>query len=647
MISDYKISVPIMNHICDTDLHREQYLELVKRMGAGRVFLCMPRFLSYSPERAVSLELLKTNVAFFKANGIGEVGTWFSAMGHGGKLDHESGEEKVDFPRLVGFGGDICDDTFCIGDPGYREIIGDWVRDMGSCGVDIIMLDDDLRLGCRPNGIGCTCEAHMAEFERRTGKVWSRDELYEAVFSGAPNKVRDEWFSLMRETFHGFAQILRGKLDTVAPEVRMGACACMTSFDSDCVDAAELARIFAGDTKPFLRGIGAAYWGNGGVKHTISDAVSYQRQERIWMKRAPDIEFFTEGDVYPRPRYRVPAWLLETFDTALRADGPSDGILKYVFDYVQTPLYEMGYIERHEKNKPLYSEIHSAFGGGKTRGVFVYEAEHKLKNGNLPTPAPTAVEISDSSLSASIRFLNRMCIPSAFEVNGDAVCVSGLSAEQMPLEYLKYGVMMDADAAEILTSRGVDCGILSSEAAPAAVSEAFCAENGIEAENIRTQTDGRFRRFTLCERAEVMSVFHADGETYPAVWFYENDDGHRFVGYAFAWGTVERRSQLLCSYRRQSQAIGALEKLQGGRKIAAVCEHHPELYMIVKDLPDGSRAVGLWNCFGDEVITPSVVLDKEFSDVRFIGGARGCINGDRVEFDTDIPAHAFAGFVVK
>ena len=647
MNSNYKISVPFMNHTCDTDAHRAQYLELVRRMGARRVFLCMPRFFTDCPERAAALALLKVNAKFFKDNGIEEVGTWFTGMGHGGALDHESGEKRADYPRLVGFNGGICDDTFCIADEGYRELIGNWVRDMGKCGVDIIQLDDDLRLGARGNGMGCTCDYHMAEIARRTGREWTREELYQAVYSGGPSEIRSAWFALMGEAFYGFAKVLRDKLDTVSPTTRLGFCACMTTFDSDCVDAAELSRVFAGNTKPYLRGIGAAYWGNNGNFHSIADVVSYERQESAWMKRAPDIEFYTEGDVYPRPRYRVPAWFLETFDTALRADGSTDGILKYVFDYVQTPLYETGYIEQHEHHLPLYEEIHGAFDGGLTRGVFVYDPEHKLLDGNLPTPAPSYGEITDGALSASARFLNRLCIPTSFVENGDAVCVSGLSAEKMPLDYLKYGVMADIAAAEILCARGVDCGIVSAEDAPVADSEDFPASEGREAENLRTLTGAKYRRVTLKEGAEVLSVFRAGNETYPAAWYYENNDGERFLCYAFAWNSVsDRHAQLLCSYARQEQAMRALAQLQGGKAPAALCAHHPELYMIVKD-SDGKRAVGLWNCFGDEIIAPTVVLDREYTSVRFIGGAKGRIEGNCVIFDTDIPAHAFAGFVAE
>ncbi|MGM9624626.1 MAG: hypothetical protein ACI3XM_02845, partial [Eubacteriales bacterium] len=329
----------------------------------------MSRYMQDSEARRNALALLKVNIAYFKENGVKEVGTWFSAMGHGGPLDHEDAEERSDFPRVVGFGGAVCDDTFCIADPGYRNAIADYVRDMGAAGADIIQLDDDLRLGYRSNGIGCTCDYHMREIARRTGREWTRDELYKAVYGGKPNAVRRAWFDLMREGFEDFAHALRTALDTVSPDIRLGYCAAPCSFDADCIDTIALSRIFAGCTKPFLRATGAPYWANSGSWHNIEDTVSFVRQESAWMQAAPDIEFFSEGDVYPRPRYRVPAWFLETYDTALRAGASTDGILKYMFDYVQTPMYETGYLSYHERNAPLYREIGNAFYGTE-RGVY-------------------------------------------------------------------------------------------------------------------------------------------------------------------------------------------------------------------------------------------------------------------------------------
>lgn len=643
MKKQYDISVPIMNHSFDTDTHRAELLQMIRDCGVRRVFLVMERYLSDSPARRAALELLKTNVAYLRAHGVMEIGAWYTGMGHGGALDHEGASDSADCPRLVGFGGGICDDTFCVADEGYRRIMSDYAADIAACGVDIIQLDDDLRLGYRGNGLGCTCDYHMAEFARRTGREWTRAELYQAVYSGAPSETRNAWFDLMAEAFYGFGAAMRAAIDRVNPGVRFGFCAAPTTFDPDCVDAVRLVRTFSGKTKPYLRGIGAAYWGNN--DSAVEDVISLQRMERAWIARDPEIEFFTEGDVYPRPRYRLPAWLLEVYDTALRADGSMDGILKYMFDYVQTPTYETGYVARHIRHAPLYREIEAAFDGGKTRGVYVYEAEQKLRRVTLPTPAPAEWSIMTSSQPVSAKILNRLCVPTSFVPNGDAVCVMGLSAQLIPTELLGGGVILDMEAAKALTARGIDCGLIASEVIPAVQSEHFPETAEREPEELRTLTGGTFYRVTLGEGATVLSTFTAGEASVPAAWTYENANGQRFFVFAFDASGIDVNSQLICSYARQEQFFRALAWVQG-KKCAAACKHHPHVYSIVKDREDGTRAVGYWNCFDDEMLTPEIVLDRPVASVSFLGGATGYADGDRIVFTSDIPAHAFAGVVV-
>lgn len=57
-----------------------------------------------------------------------------------------------------------------------------------------------------------------------------------------------------------FATDIRKYLDETAPHVRLGLCACMSTWDFDGISPYELSKVLAGGTKPFLRLIGAPYW---------------------------------------------------------------------------------------------------------------------------------------------------------------------------------------------------------------------------------------------------------------------------------------------------------------------------------------------------------------------------------------------------
>ena len=89
------------------------------------------------------------------------------------------------------------------------------------------------------------------------------------------------------------------------------------------------------------------------------------------------------------------------------------------------------------------------------------------------------------------------------------------------------------------------------------------------------------------------------------------------------------------AYPRARQLRRAIERLSG-RRLPAFVEGNPDLYLMVKDGDAGERAVGLWNCFDDEAISPTVELDRPYSKIEFIG-CRGRLEGTRVILD-DIPA---------
>ena len=53
---------------------------------------------------------------------------------------------------------------------------------------------------------------------------------------------------------------------------------------------------------------------------------------------------------------------MEYYDTALRAAGCTNGILKYMLDYTAAPDYEPAYLEAHIKNAPVGPALDRLFG---------------------------------------------------------------------------------------------------------------------------------------------------------------------------------------------------------------------------------------------------------------------------------------------
>ena len=340
----YKISVPIVVRSCRR-YTPEAMLAEVKKFDAQRVFLALGYYQLDPENRKEDIEDLRTYCRIFKEAGL-EVGAWIWTFGF---------QEKIPFHTMTLLTGDVDDDDSmaCPLDQDFLKFSYDYIRDIAGTGVDIIMFDDDFRYGILGETPACLCPLHVARINETLGEELTREELAEKILSGGKSKYRDAWIRVNGDGFRGFARNARAAVDSVDPTIRMGACACMTSWDIDGVTASELATILAGDTQPFVRLIGAPYWAvNRSWGNFVQDVVELERMESAWT-RFDGIEIFAEGDASPRPRISCPAAYLEAFDTAIRASGCTDGILKYGVDYCSEPGYENGYAVMHSRNRPL------------------------------------------------------------------------------------------------------------------------------------------------------------------------------------------------------------------------------------------------------------------------------------------------------
>ncbi|MBO5071147.1 MAG: hypothetical protein J6C37_12455, partial [Roseburia sp.] len=347
---------------------------------------------------------------------------------------------------------------------------------------------------------------------------------------------------------------------------------------------------------------------------------------------------FTEGDVYPRPRYYVSAKVLELFDLALLADGGADGILKYMYDYVQRPDYETGYTDRHIHNEALRGQVKEIFDKKHPVGVRAFNAMHKVENWVLPEQCEEKIanKLIQSHQSVSRDILSKNSIPTAFEDSGYPALVCGENARYITRDELKNGAVLDVPAAKILMESGIDTGLISEETCRFA-GEHFTKENaGIH--NIDNQA---LKKIQCSEKAKVLSVFTPD-ET-PAAYLYENEEGIRFLVMAYDLYNAAVNANYTNNYYRQAQLIEAINWV-GKRRLPAVSEKNPNLYLLTSS--DGeAMSVALLNVFLDEILDPVIRLDKNYSEIKFVN-CSGRLEGDMV-YLSEIAPYGFAAFEVR
>ena len=622
----YKISVPIYGSTIVKN--PESALKELNRFNPDRVFVVADGgFYSDINKAEKDIENLKLSVDFLRKNGYAdkELGAWTLSFSN-----NRTERSMVTLEgNQFGFG--------CPADPIFTEQCMDRIKSIAKTGVDIIMLDDDLRYGFLGSQRACLCKHHLKFICDEIGETLTAEEISPLILGGGKNKYRDAFLHANGYFLEKYASKLREALDEVDPTIRLGYAACLTSWDYDGTDVARLSKIFAGKTKPYARGIGAPYWSRDKLwGNELQDAIELERMESVWT-RDEELEFFTEGDTYPRPRHMCSAARLEIFDTALRASCVTDGILKYGIDYCSNPDYETTYAKFHERNIPLYAEIDKYFGGKTACGVRVYEAMNKIADIKNPNELGVSSDLQSSFFSRAARTLAACTIPTTYEGKGVCGIMFGENARHFDESVLENGLILDILAAKILTDKGIDVGLKSVGAEHRVDTEHFIAEdNDIMAIGMATYD------IELDERAEVLSEGLFYSNRYVLSYRYENAKGQKFL--VLNMNPENSNPTLLQHYARSRQYAEAVKWFTNGKGLPAYCYGNPKMYTICKK-GESALTVGLWNIFDDIAFEPVVELAEEYREISFIN-CTGRLDGNKV-YLSDIPAYEFAGFEVR
>ncbi len=642
------LAAPIMCHLFEK--YPDAYLEQLEQAGVKFVWLAPVRW--FNPQKWEEEINRFTSCAKILEDKGYEVGFWIQSFGFGTPIPEAELPFTKSFQQITDLDGNTNGDAFCPLSPDYSKYVAESIKSSARAGAKLIMLDDDMCLNIRP-GLSCACERHMADFEKRLGYKPNRKTLKNTIYSGKPTPERKAWLESQGDSMRKFCSDMRKALDEVNPEARLGFCAGFTSWDLEGADALELTKILAGKTKPFLRLTGAPYWAE--VRRfagqTMAHIVEFTRMQIEWCHNS-GVDVFYENDTYPRPTYKIPAALMETFDFCLAADGCIDQ-LKYIFDYFSSPDYEKGYLKAHLHNKDLIKSSYESLKSLESLGVYVHEDMHKFADMSLPEDFKGDAYIMHTAFSAAADLLSGVGISTTYKNNGGVTAAFGDAARTVPLDQKAY--ILDGAAATELQKRGVDTGILNidifpiprfdiNNTAPLPCLEAFERFNDdveIGYDDFIPGTSD-FYRVKLNDNAAVESWFTVGEEKIPASYSYKNKEGKSFLVFLFRADSFKLNSSLACSYYRQEQIADFLARENA--PVPAVIKRAPNLWMLCKG-DQSTLAIAICNFSIDMMIDPEVELGENYASVEFIG-LNGRLEGDRVKLDT-IPAYQFGVVILK
>lgn len=638
----YRISIPV---VCNTpQFDPEKTLQELQRAGADRVFLSIGEVPFDPDDRAFLIGKLHDYIPYFRNHGL-EVGVWIWSF-----MRKDPGNDTRGCQLRIAPNGKPYGRSYCSSSPEFITDTQEFLMDIARQNPDIIQFDDDYAAACSgADSARCYCDRHLGRMQALLGEEIDRESLYKKAFSGKPNSYRQAVLQASAESLSHFSLSMRQAVDHINPNIRISLCSVMGGWDLDGTNALEQCKILAGNTRPLLRLINAPYWVASGYAwgNRLQHVIELGRMECEWCV-GQDIEIMSEGDVYPRPRYKVPASYLEGFDTGLRFAGVTDGMLKYMLDYNSSPTYETGYINRHIKNQPLYQEIHRRFAAQKSVGVRVYNSMTKYAQADLTDVEDPFHYGWDMFFSRAARLLTDNGIPTTYSGSGYCGIVFGENARHLPREALSNGLILDIRAARILMEQGIDVGIRSIGApvCPQRSASGCSTPQFLYYPEENEYTSTGYGSKSACEilpmpGARIITTIRDGIRELADTLLYTNAQGQKFLVYGFdAYFTGEDRYR---SYSVQRQLIQAISWLTG-KALPAVCPGHPDLYLQCKAAPD-CLSVGLWNFFADEIDTPTITLAESYSQIEFLN-CSGQLNGNTVTLSQLAP-YGFAFFTVK
>lgn len=619
----YQLSVPFML----AQINRygaDCFIKKLKEIGADIVFLALDAYETEEKKREKVFADLKKNVPIFQKAGF-TVGVWvWTFMVRGDKT----------YTHITSPSGKVSADQVCPSDEEFCKFAYEYIQNIAKSNPDMIMFDDDFRYGFLDCGLGCACKNHRAYMSKILGKEVEMEGLANKLWSGGRNKYRSAWLKANGHYLREFARKSREAVDSVNPNIRLGACSCMTTWDFDGVSTAELAHILAGKTKPFARLIGAAYWAHSrSWGNRLQDVIELERMESSWCDG--EIELFSEGDAYPRPRFACAANELEGYDMALRASGALNGIHKYTLDYHAEPTYEDGYNRKHVQNQYIYKQIDKHFANKTPVGVRVYEYMNKFEDMDVPAYSAGKDSVQDFFFSPAARMLAAQTIPTVYKGLGTVGIAFGENAKYLDNGALDHGLILDLPAAKILQAQGVDVGLDTVREEIYTNEEYFPQKKryvglfGCEATDISVNND-----------AKVQSYFLANDKQYIGSYTYENAKGQKFLIFAFDGYRMSEHA-----FKQPARGQQIVETIKWmGKTLPAEMLGNPDCYMLCKD-NEKEKAVWIGNFFSDECMNTTVTLDKTYKNIEFIN-CTGVLQGDKVCIDYIAP-YASVGFIVK
>ena len=281
-----------------------------------------------------------------------ELGILFQAtVGHGGYWNLTP-DNKLAAQRIIKSDGTETIRS-CPFDPVFLDYIEQTIRTVVQEKPDFTLGDDDMRMF----NDTCYCPHHLAAMQRKTGKLYTREELAPLIQNApAHDPLAKAFEDIQIEGMEMLCRTIRKAIDSVDPSITCGCC--IVGNRRDYAER-ELAALAGPNTRPFLR-ISNSYYLEGPIKNMA--AVDLRTARQTVPFKALGIDLLDESDTCPHNRYSKSARTMNLHIISGIAHGVDGG--KLWLDAGMGPHPDTA--ERYEavlaKHQGQYRELHRLIG---------------------------------------------------------------------------------------------------------------------------------------------------------------------------------------------------------------------------------------------------------------------------------------------
>lgn len=209
--------------------------------------------------------------------------------------------------------------TCCPLDQNFKAYLKEQMRILATRNPEIILLDDDLGTLYRSNLRGCACPMHLAEFNKRAGTNFTREQLYSALTTNdADGKRYAEIFAKIQgDSIVDLVKAMREGIDEVNPKIKGGVSGILGNYWLEFSD--KTAEAFRGEGNPrMIRLNGGIYCSESFKWYSMSKV---RAAHLIHYAGKENTIFLAETDTCPHNRYATPASKLNAHFTGLLLEG--------------------------------------------------------------------------------------------------------------------------------------------------------------------------------------------------------------------------------------------------------------------------------------------------------------------------------------